>query len=263
MSPQPTVPFTIVVPTIYGQMLVNRYDMYQTNPLFKTGQPSDHSEILLLAQILRMFGPNPTVLDVGANIGTYSLALAQVVGPNGKIHAFEPQRLIYNLLVGTIALNSLTNVYCHNVALGNREDRIEIPQYDYHQPMNFGSVEFTPEQSEPLPQQRGHDPARTEYVPLTTIDRFEFPSVHLMKIDAEGMELQVLQGSAQTIRRCRPVLYVEYLKNNRELLQQSIEQLDYVVYENGANLLCIPTEQSGRFKVKTDATTVPPGQGTS
>jgi len=249
MNPKPVIPFTIIVPTVYGQMLVNRHDMYQTNPLFKTGQPSDHSEIMLLAQMLQMLGPNLTVLDIGANIGTYSLALARVVGPSGKIHAFEPQRMIYNLLVGTIALNSLSNVYCYNIALGDHEDRIEIPQFDYNRPMNFGSVEFAPEQSEPLPQQRGHDSAKTEYIQLTTIDRFEFPQVHLMKIDAEGMELQVLQGSAQTIRRCRPVMYVEYLKGNREILQQAIVQLNYVVYENGANLLCIPTELSEKIQI--------------
>jgi FkbM family methyltransferase len=75
--------------------------------------------------------------------------------------------------------------------------------------MNFGSVEFTGEQSEKLVQDRGHDPAKAEFVPLTTIDRFEFPRADLMKIDVEGMELQVLEGSTQTIRRCRPVLFVE------------------------------------------------------
>jgi tRNA1(Val) A37 N6-methylase TrmN6 len=126
----PPIPFTTIIPTVYGQMMVNRYDINQTTALFKTGKAIDHDEIALLTRVLRMLGPDPTVLDVGANFGTYSLALAAVVGPNGKVHAFEPQRLIYNLLVGSVALNALTNVYCHNVALGNREGRVEIPQYD-------------------------------------------------------------------------------------------------------------------------------------
>jgi FkbM family methyltransferase len=243
----PTFPFTIVVPTVYGPMLVNRHDINQTNILFKTGHAYDHKEICMLAQLLPALGTDLTVLDVGANFGTYTMALARSVGPNGKIHAFEPQRLIFNLLVGSVALNSLTNVYCHNVALGNREDRIEIPQYDYNQPLNFGSVEFTPEQGEPLTQTRGHDPAKTEFVPLTTIDRFEFPQVHLIKIDVEGMELQVLQGSAQTLRRCRPVICAEHTKGSRESIQQEILKYDYTIYPIGMSLLCIPTELNSRI----------------
>jgi hypothetical protein len=120
--------------------------------------------------------------------------------------------------------------------------------------MNFGSVEFTGEQSEKLVQDRGHDPARAEFVPLTTIDRFEFPRADLMKIDVEGMELQVLEGGAETIRRCRPVLFVEHLKNDRESLRQAILGLDYVVYqkERGMNFLCVPTEMKDRVQI-TDA----------
>jgi FkbM family methyltransferase len=246
----PAVPFTVILPTVFGPMLVNRYDDYQSNPLFKTGRPSDHDEIVMLGKILNFLGTDLTVLDVGANIGTYSLALAQVVGPHGKIHAFEPQRLIFNLLVGTVAINSLQNAYCYNIALSDREGRIEIPQFDYNQPMNFGSVEFAPEQSEQLPQTRGHDPAKIDFVPLKTIDSFEFPSVNLIKIDAEGMEPMVIQGAAQTIRRCRPIMYVEYMKCDREALQQTITQFDYAVNIVGLNFLCVPRERSSDIRIE-------------
>ncbi len=252
MSPPPaqsTVPFAIIVPTVYGQMLVNRHDINQTNALVKTGRAIDHRDIVMVLQILQLLGTDVTALDVGANFGTYSMAMAKAVGPHGKVHAFEPQRLIYNLLVGSVALNSLTNVYCHNVALGEREDRIEIPQFDYDQPLNFGSVEFTPEQNEKLAQTRGHNPDRVEYVPLATIDSYDFPKVHLIKLDAEGMELQVLRGATETIRRCRPVLYVEFVKADREALRRAILKLDYVVHENNMNYLCIPIELSNDILV--------------
>ncbi len=255
--PQPLVPFTVVVPTVYGQMLVNRHDINQTNALFKTGVSIDHNEIVMLAQILQLLGTGLTVLDVGANFGTFAIALSRVVGPNGQVHAFEPQRLIYNMLIGSVALNSLTNVYGHNVAVGDREDRIEIPQFDYNHPLNFGSIEFAPEQGEKLTQTRGHDPAKVEYVPLTTIDRFEFPKVHLIKVDAEGMELQVLGGALQTIRRCRPVLYAEYAKGDREALRRAILKLDYVVHENAMNYLCIPVELSNDIQISCASSNEP------
>lgn len=250
MAQSSAVPFAVIIPTVYGQMIVNRHDIRQTNALFKTGHALDHNEIVLLVQIIQAMGKDPIVLDVGANFGAHSLALARNVGPEGKVHAFEPQRLIYNLLVGSIALNSLTNIYCHNVALGDREGQVEIPQYDYNQPMNFASIEFTPEQAEPLHQARGRDPTKAEHVRLTTIDHFDFPKVQLMKIDAEGMEMQILQGAMQTIRRCRPVIFIEVIKSDYEALRQAILQLDYAVYLCGINFLCLPSEISGRIHVK-------------
>ena len=245
----PILPFTVIVPTAYGQMLVNRHDINQTNALFKNGQAIDHGEIVLLSQILKLLGTDLTVLDIGANFGTYTLALAQCVGPRGKVHAFEPQRIIFHMLAGSVALNSLGNVFCHHVALGEREGRVEVPQFDYSQPLNFGSIEFTAEQREPLHQRRGHDPQSVEYVPLTTVDRFEFAQVHLMKIDAEGMEMQVLEGAMNTLRRCRPVLFLEFLKSDKAALRQRVAALDYAVYESGMNFLCIPAELKGRISV--------------
>jgi len=257
MNP-PQIPFTIVLPTAYGQMLVNRHDIIQTNALFKTGVAVDHTEIALLAQVLQMLGTDLTVVDVGANFGTYTLALARLVGPQGKVHAFEAQRIIFQMLAGSVALNSLTNVFCHHLALGEREGRLEIPQFDYSQPLNFGSVEFTPQQVEPLHQTRQHDPRKVEYVPLTTLDRFEFDSLHLLKVDVEGMELRVLEGAANTLRRCRPVMYLEFLKGNKATLQQYVTALDYVIYENGINLLCIPAELKERIPIRRGSTTAIP-----
>jgi len=245
----PQLPFTIIVPTIYGQMMVNRHDINQTNALFKTGMAIDHGEIALLAQIMQNLGTDLTFIDVGANFGTYTLALAHRVGPKGKVHTFEPQRIIFNSLVGTVALNSLTHVYCHHMALGDHEGRLEIPQFDYRQTLNFGSVEFAPAQGEPLNQQRGHDPEAVEYVPLSTLDRFEFPQVHLLKIDAEGMEMQVLAGAAKTIQRCRPVMYLEFLKSDKEGLRRAVTEMGYGVYENSCNFLCIPNEMKDRIRI--------------
>lgn len=253
-------PYSIVVPTLYGQMIVNRHDINQTNALFKTGAAIDHNDIVLMAQMLRLLGPDPLVIDVGANFGTYTLALAHTVGPRGKVHASEPQRIIFNMLCGSVALNALGNVYVHNMAVGKIEGQVEIPQFDYTRPLNFGSVEFGgAEQREKLTQQRGHDPQRAEYVPLTTIDRFNFQNLRLMKIDAEGMELDVLEGADATLRRCRPVLFVEFLKSDKAALRGRVESLEYDVYESGINLLGVPKELADKFQIKVQPTAAPAG----
>jgi FkbM family methyltransferase len=245
----PIVPFTIIVRTAYGQMIVNRHDITETNFLFKKGFSLVHSEIVFLTNVLRLCGNNLTVVDVGANVGTHALAFARVAGPQGTVHAFEPQRIIFNMLCGSVALNSITNLYCYNMAVGDRQESIEIPQFDYTQPLNFGSIEFGPTQCEVLSQPRRHDPNRVEFVPLTTLDHFAFKRVDLMKIDAEGMELQVLDGAAETIRRCQPVLYVEFVKVDADALRQRIVASgDYSVYKNKSNYLCVPSRLSDQLR---------------
>ena len=51
------------------------------------------------------------------------------------------------------------------------------------------------------------------------------------------------------LRRCRPVLYVEFLKNDKDSLRQHVLALDYAVHENGINFLCIPSELKGRIPI--------------
>jgi len=230
-------------------MIVNRHDITETNFLFKKGFSLVHSEIVFLTNVLRRCGNNLTVVDVGANVGTHALAFASVVGPQGTVHAFEPQRIIFNMLCGSVALNSITNLYCYNMAVGDRQESIEIPQFDYTQPLNFGSIEFGARQREVLSQPRRHDPNRVEFVPLTTLDHFAFRRVDLMKIDAEGMELQVLDGAAETIRRCQPVLYVEFVKVDADALRERIVACgDYSVYKNKSNYLCVPSRLSDQLR---------------
>jgi FkbM family methyltransferase len=182
-----------------------------------------------------------TVLDVGANLGTHTLGLARYVG-GGAVHAFEPQRIICNMLAGSVALNGLLNVHCHNVAIGAAEALIEVPQFDYDAPLNFGSIEFGAEQREPLDQPRGRDRERVERVQQRTIDSYDFDNVELIKLDVEGMEQSAIEGAGATIDRCRPVLYVEYLKSDRDALERQIARFDYAIHVHGDNLLCLPHE---------------------
>ncbi|WP_158802903.1 FkbM family methyltransferase [Acidisoma sp. L85] len=245
------LPFSFVAPTVYGQMILSRYDINQTGALLRTGAAEGHGDIELMRSILATIEAPHVFVDVGANVGAYSLGLTSAIGSQGKIYAFEPQRIIFNMLAGTMALNGVTNVFCHNIALGEREDLIEIPQFDYDKSLNFGSIEFGPQQKEALSQTRGKNPEKIEYVRLATLDSFEFTNVNLLKIDAEGMEMQILEGANQTISNCRPVMYIEFFKSDRTALQQKIISHDYDVHVNGVNFLCIPRERSADIRVRS------------
>jgi FkbM family methyltransferase len=238
-----TLPFSVIVSTIYGDMIIHRNDTHQTVPLLKLGRAIIHNEIRLLGRVLSYCEEDRHVVDIGASFGSFALALSKLVGERGNVHAFEPQRIIFNMLAGSVALNSLMNVHCYNMAVGNREDRIEIPQFDYRGPqMSYGSIEFGPDQRQPLDQTRKHDPGKQEFVPLTTLDRFEFERLDMLKVDAEGMEMEILEGADRTMRRCRPIVFIEFIKVDREALRQRLMGYGYEVWVASGNYLAIPNE---------------------
>jgi FkbM family methyltransferase len=242
------IPFTIQVPTRYGPMLINRNDINQTNALVKTGEGLGHSEIEFLGHVLKISGvKNAVFLDVGANVGVFSLGMRPYIGDHGKVYAFEPQRIIFNMLAGSVALNSFTNILLFNCAVGEKCGQIEVPQFNYNKRMNFGSIEFGPEQKEVLDQDRIYDPQAIEFVPVRTIDSLLLSKCDLIKIDVEGMEISVLNGASETIGKCRPFLFIEHIKSDAHTLRGRIESFKYSVYLYGNDFICIPSEKSEGF----------------
>ena len=158
----------------------------------------EYSELEL--EFLRLFlRPGDIGLDVGANIGAITVGLAQKVGPAGAIHAFEPQRAIHDVLCANVA--QLKNVVVHREAAGAEPGVIHVPPRDYDSVGNFGGVAL--------------GGGVGEEVPVVTIDSLKLPRLRLMKIDVEGMEMDVLRGANETIMRCEPALYVENDRDER------------------------------------------------
>lgn len=136
-----------------------------------------------LAALKRLTQPGFTVLDVGANIGYFSVQLSKMVGPGGSVLAIEPQKDNFQLLQSNIAINHLTNVSAHNVAVGNAEGTASLYLSDWNGGMHrlYPSVCCTVD---------------TEAVQLTTIDSIVANRpVDLIKIDIEGYELFALEGA--------------------------------------------------------------------
>jgi FkbM family methyltransferase len=181
-----------VVRARHGLLLYNRHDAYIGKSLENYGEFSE-GEHDLFRQIVH---PGDVAIEVGANIGSLTVPLARLVGSSGRIIAFEPQRSVFQTLCANIALNSLDNVECHWKAVGSAAGEIVVPVLDPSQTTNFGGLGLGEYQ-------------RGERVPVATIDSLELPRCALLKVDVEGMELEVFRGAKRTLDRCQPVLYFE------------------------------------------------------
>ncbi len=190
----------------HGWMLVNKNDVYIGRSVKETGEFSE-GEVAVFDQFLR---PGAVVIEAGANIGTHTVPLAKMVGEQGRVYAFEPQRIIFQILCANLALNSITNVRALWSGLGSEESTFSLPAIDYSVTQNFGGVNFEKFDT-------------GEEVPVSTIDKLDLPRVDLVKADVEGMELAVLQRGNNTIERCRPMLYLECDREDRS--QELIEHL--------------------------------------
>jgi FkbM family methyltransferase len=135
-------------------------------------------------QFLRSYlRPGDVVIDVGANVGTTTLAAAAIVGERGHVVAIEPHPRIFGYLSANVALNAANNVQLHNTALGEQP----------------GTVRFTDERADDFNGVTTAADAMT--LPIRRLDDLlgEPPAISLLKIDVEGFELFVLRGSTRTL----------------------------------------------------------------
>lgn len=234
----------------HGWMLYNKNDMYIGKSFDRYGEFSE-GEVAIFERILR---PGDSVVEAGANIGAHTIALANLVGPNGRVVAFEPQRLVFQTLCANVALNSLANVDCRCAALGAEPGEIVVPCLSPNQETNFGGLGLGAY-------------AKGERVPVTTLDSLAITACRLLKIDVEGMEESVLRGAGTLISECQPILYIENDREDRSAsLIEHLLGLDYRLYwhlppmfneanyfanqENvfgrivSVNMLCIPRDES-------------------
>ncbi|HEY8014897.1 MAG TPA: FkbM family methyltransferase [Dongiaceae bacterium] len=207
-------PDTKTLQTRHGPMVALAGDQYITGSLEAYGEFSA-GEWELLDQLVR---PGMTVVEAGANIGTHSVPLARKCFP-GPLYLFEPQQRVFQILCANLALNDIRNAIAYPEACAEVSGFVVIPPLDYGGKGNFGGVSV---------QAEG---ARGLRVRATPLDSLGLAVCHLIKIDVEGFEAQVLRGAAETIRKHRPILYVE---NDREAQQQElislIASMGYTLY---------------------------------
>jgi len=185
----------------------------------------------------------PLVLDIGANLGAYSIPLAQkIASAGGIVYAYEPQRIIYYQLCGNIFLNRLDNINAFNCAVGSAADKIDIPDLNYKDTQNIGG--FTMSEAGKLNNIQIQAIGGSNIIDLIALDDIEFPkSPNLIKIDVEGFELEVLKGAKNLLAKSLfPPLLLEawteeWFADQRQTLLNKLKEYGYGYYEIGDELV--------------------------
>ncbi len=150
--------------------------------------------------------PGMTVIDVGANVGVYTFSAAQRVGQTGRVLAIEPFSNCVQCLTETCRVNHLDWV---TVCRGAASDRNGSAYLSLHAASELNELVAAPEATAP----------NVEEVPCFTLDALieqeQIQQVDLLKIDAEGHELQVLAGSDRLLQAFAPVILYENIAGSQ------------------------------------------------
>jgi FkbM family methyltransferase len=173
-----SVPFTVIAE--------GPYEQFQAQILFTLGKSVDN------------------FLDIGANMGFYSLALAKI-NPTLNVQSFEPQPRIYSYFATNVSLNELeSQIKIYNYGLGSKEDNLKmyIPAFTGSGGGSFANLHTEEGAAEEV------------LVPVYSLDTLipTDSNVDLIKIDVEGFEFEVVQGGIELIQSNKPTIVIELLR---------------------------------------------------
>lgn len=150
------------------------------------------------------------VIDAGANIGAYSWAFLQKVGVTGKVLSYEPNPIAYDCLYKN--LGNKPGCFPMPFFLGNKKAEYEVVNENQNFGMAYGK--------------KSDKGIWSQYIDALNLGKLDF-----IKIDVEGMELEVLQGAIETIKKHKPTLYIEI--NDFTLERNNTTKEDIFTFLNG------------------------------
>lgn len=181
---------------------------------------------IVLVPIRSVLRPGDIFVDIGANLGWYSFHAAPLVGPEGRVHAFEIDHRPLQCLTRTIAFNPDLPITLHRLAIGDAN----------------GEVAFVEEKesghSRLAPDNRGRR------VPMRSLDALfatrEMARFKALKIDVEGAELRVLRGARRLLEQHRPLVVCELVEANLRVLGGSPAEVVAFLKDLGYQVADLP-----------------------
>lgn len=210
--------------------LMTPYILYEQNDWFE-------DEIKFIREFIK---PGMHALDIGANYGLYTLAIANIVGDKGKVWAFEPTASTFSCLENSVHENAFTNVELFQLGLSNRTGSAQF--------FTGQNAELNSLSQESLPS------GNAETIELTTLDhcldRCGWTDLDFIKLDAEGEEVNILNAAEKLLSTLSPLIMFE-LKHGASVniaLVSKFRSLGYDTYRliPGMNVL-VPFDENQEF----------------
>lgn len=163
-----------------------------------------------------------SLIQAGGNSGLYPVLFTEFFNP---VITFEPNPVNFHCLVNNC---QIPNVIKFNAALGAKNGRVRSVELFWS---NTG-------------MNKVEEVSDSDYIPMTTIDSFEFQDVGMIQLDVEGFEFEVLKGAMKTIKNNRPVIMVE--TNDPDRVLKNLSKFDYCLHkqlENDIDFIYAPKER--------------------
>ncbi len=172
--------------------------------------------------------PSSVAIDVGANIGHHSVVLSNLVGANGFVYGFEPQRLVNQIAVSNLVLNGICNCNVKLIGLGNKKESIRLFPINYFDKNNFGALGVDV------------DGKLGELIPVSTLDDEiveEHRNISFLKIDIQGFDYYCLLGAEQILKHSKPSIFCEVSPGRMnsvgydfKLIYKFLRDLGYLIF---------------------------------
>lgn len=207
---------------------------------FFTGRWYDLPTQKLLDDVLK---PGDEVIDIGANVGMFTLSARNLVGNTGSIHCFEPNPTVLAKLNRNIELNQFNNINVHSIGLSDIEDQFTL--YVPHINAGEGTIGAFPE------SEYNKDECYEVLVDVKIGDNvLGKTSPRLIKLDVEGAEVNVLKGLNKLIDKCLPIIIAEYVPHHLSRFNHSFEDIQSIAQEHGYKIFHLGlVKESGNYNL--------------
>lgn len=223
----------------YGSFLVPTMDAVIGATILNTGVWAE-KDIEFFSKIIQ---PGMTVFDIGANIGHHSVVFSKLVGPEGRVCAFEPQSLMFRYACANLALNNCSNTKIFPSCLGDENGFVSMFPVSYESRNNFGAlgVNRTVDDSE---INKGETVSVYRLDTLISSEISDLDSIDFIKIDVQSYEYFVLQGGIESINRWKPFIFMEISPSWMKLRGYDYKKIYELLEEIGYEF-SYPTERVG------------------
>ncbi|MHA1381251.1 MAG: FkbM family methyltransferase [Candidatus Helarchaeota archaeon] len=192
-------------------------------PFLLTKGVYEKYETVLFKKLIK---PGMVVIDIGANIGYYSLIAAKLVGSKSKVYAFEPEPRNYRLLVKNIKINSYNNIIPIQKAASNKQGKTKL----FTDKGNLGNPSFSEDN---ISEKEGFVNVKTitldEFFENLVIDN----NIIFIKIDAQGAEGLILEGAERLLKNNNLIIIMEFWPYGLKNLGTNPTKLLNKLYEYG------------------------------